>query len=232
MILDDELPGLTYLKLLCQQIPGIEVVRSFNSSLLFLKEAESLEFDLCILDIEMPDLSGLEVAKALNRKPVIFTTGYKEYAADAFDLDAIDYVRKPVTRERLELAVEKAFKRLDKSSADVSYVQLNTNKGKSILYFDQIAVVNTSETDSRDKDVLFNDYSAIRLKNISFEHLLKLLPYGKFCRINKKELIALSRVRFFSKEFITTDRVHSDGKPMVFVLSDAYRKDFLRLLSV
>ena len=90
LLLDDELPGLTYLKMICEQVPGVEVVRAFNDPLKFIAESEQLDFDLCILDIEMPQMSGLEVARLLAGKPVIFTTAYKEYAAEAFDLNAID----------------------------------------------------------------------------------------------------------------------------------------------
>lgn len=82
--------------MLCEQIPELEIVKAFNNPSTFLKELPNLEFDLCIMDIEMPDMNGLQVANLLNGKPVIFTTAYKEYAAEAYDLDAIDYVRNLV----------------------------------------------------------------------------------------------------------------------------------------
>ncbi|MCH5688586.1 response regulator [Niabella sp. W65] len=63
-----------------------------------MSELSRLEFDFCILDIEMPEMNGLQVAALLNGRPVVFTTAYKEYAAEAFDLDAVDYIRKPVKR--------------------------------------------------------------------------------------------------------------------------------------
>ncbi|HEY3388914.1 MAG TPA: response regulator, partial [Prolixibacteraceae bacterium] len=150
LLLDDELPSLTYLKMLCEQIPELEVIRAFNNASLFLKEIPGLEFDLCILDIEMPDVNGLQVANLLKGKPVIFTTGYKEYAAEAFDLDAIDYVRKPIKLERLQLAVRKAVLRTDKGSTPKNYIKLNTDKGKTLIVPEQIGFINTSETDSRD----------------------------------------------------------------------------------
>ena len=113
LLLDDELPGLSYLKLLCEQIHELEVVRAFNNPEIFLKEFPGLDFDLCILDIEMPGINGIELAALLNNKPVIFTTAYKEFAINAFDLDAIDYIIKPVKPERLQLAVNKAIQRIN-----------------------------------------------------------------------------------------------------------------------
>jgi len=230
LLLDDEMPSLTYLKMLCEQIPELKVVRAFNSAAHFLKEVPLLTYDLCILDIEMPDINGLQVAKLLKGKPVIFTTGYKDYAAEAFDLDAIDYVRKPIKLERLLLAVQKAVLRTEKGSAFKNHIQLNTDKGKALIIPDQISFISTSETDSRDKVVQMQNFNTILLKNISFARLLELLPLGQFCQINKKEVIAISAVLYFSHDTITTNIVQTDGKPVVLFLSETYRKDFIKLV--
>ena len=230
MLLDDELPSLSYLKMLCEQIPELEVIRAFNNPTLFLKEIPRLEFDLCILDIEMPGMNGLQVANLLKGKPIIFTTGYNQYAAEAFDLDAIDYVRKPIKLERLQLAVQKVVLRTDKGSAPKNYIQLNTDKGKTLIITDQIGYIGTSETDSRDKVAYLMDSTTIVLKNISIARLLEIVPLGQFCQINKKELIAFRSVNFFSHDTITTNIVQSDGKPVVLFLSDTFRKDFIQLV--
>lgn len=232
MLLDDELPSLTYLKMLCEQIPELEIIRSFNDAELFLREATELVFDLCILDIEMPDVTGLQIAGALKGKPVIFTTGYKEYAAEAFDLDAVDYVRKPVTKERLEQAIQKAIKRIDNGNRLESYIQLNTDKGRTILFFDELCLIRTSETDSRDKVVFLQNNSKMQIKNISFARVLELLPADQFCRVNKKELIAFRCVHFFSHDTITTNIIQHNGKPLVVILGETYRKNFLRFISL
>lgn len=90
LLLDDELPGLTLLKMLCEQQPELEVIKAFNSPVTLLQEAPNLDFDLLITDIEMPGMNGLQVADALKGKAIIFTTAYKNFAVDAFDRDAID----------------------------------------------------------------------------------------------------------------------------------------------
>lgn len=227
MLLDDELPGLTYLKMLCEQLPGLEVVRAFNSPLIFLEEAKNLDFDLCILDIEMPEMSGLEVANLLQGKPVIFTTAYKEYAAEAFDLNAIDYVRKPVQKERLEQAVQKAMQVIAKNPQP-QFVQLNTDKGRTILHFDKIAYIKTSDTDSRDKWVRLTDGTSLTLKNISFDKLRTLLPDPDFCQVNKQEIIAVMSIRFFSSDQVTTNIPLQANKDLVLTLGESFRSDFLR----
>jgi DNA-binding LytR/AlgR family response regulator len=232
LLLDDELPGLMYLKMLCEQIPGLEVVKAFNSPLVFLKEATALDFDLCILDIEMPEANGLHIANLLNGKPVIFTTAYKEYAAEAFDLNAIDYVTKPVQKERLQKAIDKAFARIKTAPPEKTFIQLNTDQGKSLLFFDQLNYIKTSAVDSRDKQAFLASGQSLVLKNISFEKLIELLPRGRFCQINKQEMIALRIVQSFSHDSIVSNQVLETGKPFVLNLSDAYRKGFVESLNL
>lgn len=218
--------------MLCEQIHELEVVKAFNNPETFLNELPILDFDLCILDIEMPGIDGLSIANLLGDKPVIFTTAYKEYAAEAFDLNAIDYIRKPVTKERLQTAVNKAINRLRQPNQQKNFIQINSNKGKTLLFFNQIAHIITSETDSRDKIVQLIDGKTLILKNISIEKLLQHLPSADFCQVNKKELIALRSVQFFSHYEITTNIIQSSGKPLIIILGDVYRDDFLKKVNV
>lgn len=232
LLLDDEIPGLTYLKMLCEQLQDLEVVKAFNSPLYFLEELPKLEFDFCILDIEMPEMNGLQVASLLKGKPVIFTTAYKEYAAEAFDLDAVDYVRKPVKKERLQQAVDKVKHRLESKNQGARFVQLNTDKGKALIYFDQLLYIKASEVDSRDKWALLADRSSVTFKNISFERLQELLPKEDFVRINKKEMISLKTVQTFLSDEITTKITMASGALLKLVLSEAYRKEFIQRVSL
>lgn len=233
MLLDDELPGLSYLKMLCEQIPELEVVRAFNDTSVFLAELSKLDFDLCILDIEMPGMNGLQIANILKDKPIIFTTAYKEYAAEAFDLNAIDYVRKPIQKERLHQAVKKVISRNGNIKEPAKpFVQINSDKGKALLFFDQLCYAKTSQMDSRDKYIVLTGGTDLVLKNISFEKLLELLPAQNFCRINKKELIALRIVQVFSFDEITTVLKDTYGKNMKLVLSETYRNEFLQKIRI
>jgi len=229
LLLDDEIPGLTYLKMLCEQLPQLEVVKAFNNPETFLKELPQLEFDLCILDIEMPGMNGLQVTNLLQDKPVIFVTAYSEYAADAFDLNAIDYVRKPLKMDRLQQAVQKAIHYLgnNEKSNSKPFIQVNSEKGKSIIYTDQLCYIKTAELDSRDKLAFLLDGSTLLLKNITFEKLLAMLPESTFCRINKKEILSLRAVQVFSFDEIITTLSDGNGKVISLILSENYRKDFL-----
>lgn len=228
--MDDELPGLSYLKMICDQLEELEVVKAYNNPLVFLRDVPEQDFDLCILDIEMPDMNGLELASLLKDKMVIFTTAYNEYAAEAFDLNAVDYVRKPVQRERLHQAVVKALTRQQALPGEKDFIQLNTDKGKSLIYIRQLLYCTVSPTDSRDKLAYLGDGSQITFKNISFERLIDLLPRGQFARLNKKDLIAVGAVQTFAYDEITTTLPSTAGGFLKLPLSDSYRKDFLRIL--
>ncbi|MEG0851206.1 LytR/AlgR family response regulator transcription factor [Flavobacterium plurextorum] len=228
LLLDDELPGLMYLKMLCEQIHEVEIVKTYNNPEKLLSDIPNLDFDLLISDIEMPGMDGLHLAEMLSDKMVIFCTAYKEYAADAFNIDAIDYITKPVKLERLQKAITKAVERFEKPNAAKKFIQLNTDKGKTLLYFNQIQYIKTASSDSRDKTVLLTDGSFLNLKNVKFDTLLEELPDADFCRANKKEIVAVKAIKFFNHNEIVLHHTDENNKNGTIILSETYRSDFLK----
>lgn len=229
VILDDELLAISYLKLLCEQIPGVEVVKAFNRPELFLNEIPDLECDVCLLDIEMPGMNGLQVAAQIPEKQIIFTTAYQEYAADAFDLNVVDYVRKPLQKDRLQKAFDKV-KRPNPAS-DASFFEWNTGLGKTRILGNSLQYISTSEIDSRDKKALLGDHSEIVLKNINFRFLLELLPEKAFIQINKQEVIALKTVRAYTDSEIITTLKDDRDLPLKLHLTEAFRDGFYRAMA-
>jgi DNA-binding LytR/AlgR family response regulator len=227
LLLDDELPALSYIKVLCEEIKDVEVVKAFNDSSKFLEAIPNLDFNLCILDIQMPGYTGLEVAQHLKGKLIIFTTAYKEFAADAFDLNAVDYIRKPLQKDRFEKAITKAKMMLqNQTEPGVKQALWNTDKGKTLLLFTDILYIVTSETDSRDKVVYLENGDKTTIKNTSFEQILSTLPFNKFCRVNKKEIIALKTVIHFTSDEIKTNIRLKNGNSLNTTLSEVFRDEF------
>lgn len=229
VILDDELLAISYLKLLCEQIDNVEVIRAFNDPKVFLHEIHNLDCNVCILDIEMPGMNGLQVAELISdSKKIIFTTAYKEYAAEAFDLNVVDYVRKPIKKERLIQAFEKAEELLQ-NAPKKNFIEWNTNIGKAVIFTEQIAYIKTSEIDSRDKDIILNDGTTIVLKNLNFKNLLEMLPSKDFAQVNKKEIIALSSIKVFStNEIITT--IASEGESFLKLqIGETYKNSLMEM---
>lgn len=224
VILDDELLAIRFLKLLCDEIEGVEVVKAFNRPDLFLQELASIDCDLCILDIDMPGMNGLQVAELTHEKHIVFTTAYPEYAADAFDLNVVDYVRKPIKKERLQKAFEKAKAHL--KTPKKSFFEWNTGLGKTRIDSKTLLYVRTSEIDSRDKIGVLNDQTEITLKNINFKTLLALVEDKNFVQINKKEAISVSIVTAFSDSEIVTKFSNNEDSITKLSLSDAYREGF------
>lgn len=211
--------------MLCEEIEALEIVKVFNNPEKLFEEIPSIDFDLCITDIEMPGMDGLTLASRLQNKLIIFTTAYKDYASDAFDIDAVDYITKPVTKERLQKAVLKAIEKYKSHLQNNAFITLNTDKGKGIVYINQLAYIKSAEQDSRDKEAFLTDGSVVLLKNINFESLLQQLPDNLFCRVNKKEIIAISQVKHYTHNEITLSFVK-------VALSEIYRAGFMRLVGV
>ena len=218
--------------MLCEQIPEVEIVKTFNNPEKLLSEIPDLEFDLLISDIEMPGIDGLHLAEIIQNKLVIFCTAYKDYAADAFNIDAVDYITKPVKLERLQKAISKAFERFNKPETAKKFIQLNTDKGKTLLYFNQIQYIKTAVSDSRDKTVLLTDGSFLNLKNVKFDTLLNELPETDFCRINKKEIVAVKAIKFFNHNEIVLHHLEKNDKNIILFLSETYRSDFLKNIKI
>jgi len=221
VILDDELLAISYLKLLCDEL-NVEVVKAFNNPKIFLQEIDDIDCNLCILDIEMPGMNGLQVAELIKGKKIIFTTAYKEYAAEAFDLDIVDYVRKPIKKERLQQAFEKVEKLISEQPKNILF-EWNTNLGKTVILTSEIVYIKTSEIDSRDKDIKLKNNSELILKNLSFKHLSELLPQKYFVQINKKEMINIQHAKIFSSSEIILDSISSDGNPIKLNVSDVFK---------
>jgi DNA-binding LytR/AlgR family response regulator len=169
----------------------------------------------------------LEVAGHLTNKLIIFTTAHKEFAAEAFDLNAIDYIRKPIQKDRFEKAIEKALRVLEfQNSPEKSQTLWNTDKGREVLNFKDVLYITSSDTHGRDKLVYLQNGTKTTIKNTSFEQILTVLPMQKFCRINKKDVLALKTVQHFTADEITTNISIKGGEALVFSLSDVYSNEF------
>lgn len=116
LIVDDEPLAVERIQVICAELPAIRVVGTASDGAAALRLAEKLKPDLVLLDMTMPELDGLGVARKLSENEeeapaVIFVTAHDHFAVEAFDLEAIDYVLKPVSADRLERAIERAASR-------------------------------------------------------------------------------------------------------------------------
>ncbi len=124
LIVDDETLAIERLQVICQRLPGLEVVGTASDGRAALAEIARLAPDLVLLDMTMPELDGIGVARALTRQEprpaLVFVTAHDHFAVEAFDLDAVDYVLKPVSPERLARAIGRVAERRDASPRGAS----------------------------------------------------------------------------------------------------------------
>ncbi|WP_298189616.1 LytTR family DNA-binding domain-containing protein [Novosphingobium sp.] len=117
LIVDDEPLAVERMQILCARIPALHVVGTASDGAAALRLCEALSPELVLLDMTMPEVDGLGVARGVARlspRPaVIFVTAHDHFAVEAFDCDAVDYVLKPVAQDRLERAVDRALARRD-----------------------------------------------------------------------------------------------------------------------
>jgi two-component system, LytTR family, response regulator len=139
LVIDDEQPARERLKQLLSAHPDIEVVGEAGDGIEAAERIAELSPDLVLLDIQMPGASGLDVAASLGkpRPAVIFCTAFDQYAVDAFELSALDYLLKPVNRARLASALDRVRSALDKTSAgrDRAFEQLTQATGMAPTRF-------------------------------------------------------------------------------------------------
>ena len=113
IIIDDEFPARILLQEFIDKVPNLELTGSFKSALDALPVIQAGNTDLIFLDIQMPDITGIDFIKTLTNKPlVIFTTAYSEFAIESYQLDALDYLLKPFSFDRFMLAVNKVTTRM------------------------------------------------------------------------------------------------------------------------
>jgi DNA-binding LytR/AlgR family response regulator len=141
-IIDDEHLARQYLKDYVSKVPFLELIGDFNSPLKVLDLIKTKKIDLLFLDIQMPDISGLDFIKTLEKTPyIVLTTAYKEYALEGYELNVVDYLLKPFSFERFVKAVNKVAETLEKDK----------QTGESF-----------SESDDTLRPEMFDDYLVIR----------------------------------------------------------------------
>ena len=163
VIIDDESAAIEVLQLLLKNIPFVEFKASFRDPFKGLEYLQEHDVDVLFLDINMPQLSGINLPKYLKNPPhIIFTTAYTEYAIESYQLNAVDYLLKPIGFDRLLQAVMKAKEVLDKKTTpntDLPLIQ-STNQQtvfiKSGQEYHQVALDKIKYIESEGNYVTFN----------------------------------------------------------------------------
>jgi len=209
IIVDDEATAREIIASHLTKINSIEVVASCSNAAEAFNIISSKKIDLIFLDINMPEISGISFAKSINKDiKIIFTTAYREYAVEGFNLHAVDYLLKPISFERLLNAVTNYFE---------VYLKFN-NKESNIPNTSDFIFVRS---DRRMKKINFSDilyiesysdYLKIHCKSeviITRETISTIeskLPQQQFIRIHRSYIVAISKILSYSNEEITLQK--------------------------
>ncbi|MDR3269765.1 MAG: LytTR family DNA-binding domain-containing protein [Tannerella sp.] len=222
--IDDEPLALKLLQEYCNRIPSIRLLGTYTDPVDALTYTRSLTPDLIFLDIHMPDLSGMDIAGSLDKNTlVIFTTAYKEYAVEGFDLDVVDYLLKPFGFERFLKACNKAEERL-RSSLKKS-VPEQAPDGKTISFKCnyqniQLQLHTILYIEAFDNYVKIITPGKTYMPVMTMKTIQNLLPEAEFIRIHKSFIVAVSKIKSFNCEQVITERKK-------IPIGRRYRKDFL-----
>jgi len=230
VILDDDQLLLEILVDACKDSRWVKVVKCFNSPKEFLNAVESIHFDLCIIDVVMPEMDGMEVVKRLGSRPVIFITGATDRLKDALDVAPIDVVTKPVNKDRLEKAFKKAYKCLRKDS-NTKYALFNVaeSENKIRLALADILFVKSDIVDPRNKSIYLKSGTCYTLMNYTFDYLLDLS--NSLIKINRTELVSMKAVEQVRHDLITLKLSDKINPYRQVTLSDGYRKEFMEIVN-
>ncbi len=218
MVVDDEPVALEILKDYITKVPFLESAGFFRDPLKAIDFLNESDVDLIFLDINMPDLTGIQFLKSLKKPPLtVFTTAYSEYALESYDYDAVDYLLKPIEFDRFLKAVNKAHELfhmkttfpknrehiLIKSGTD--YFKIKTN---DIFYIRGTGNYVTFVT--MKKEIL---------SLMTMKHALEILPQSQFFRIHKSYIINFQHVDRIETEQV---KIRDEYLP----IGDSYRDPF------
>jgi two-component system LytT family response regulator len=216
IIVEDEAPARELIKAYLSDLNDIELVAECENGFEAIKAINAYKPDILFLDVQMPKLTGFETLELLDEFPeIIFTTAYDQYALKAFELNAVDYLMKPFSKERFLKAVEKARKRIANKEDNISNVknlvaQIKEKEEK----IDRIFVKTGNKIDVITVDQIIkieaqDDYAEIFTKEKSYlkketmTYLENNLPESNFVRVHRSTIINtdyLVRIEKYGKE--------------------------------
>jgi two-component system LytT family response regulator len=228
IIVDDEPVAREILESHIAKIDAIEVVASCKNAMEAFQAISSQKIDLVFLDINMPEISGLSLARSINKNiKIIFTTAYREYAVEGFDLQAVDYLLKPISLERLLQAVNKYLNE-NMQVAPVPETEADEDKSDSFFVRSDRKMVKIAYADILYIESLA-DYIKIYLdkKNVvtreTISSIEAKLPKHEFVRVHRSFIVALKAIDSFTSEYVEI------GKKQI-PISRSYKDQVLKRL--
>ncbi|MDE5918115.1 MAG: LytTR family DNA-binding domain-containing protein [Duncaniella sp.] len=196
--IDDEPLALDIIETFCRRIGNIEL-QKFSNPHAGLDVVNSSRPDIVFLDIEMDGINGLTIASKLPENTCfIFTTAYLKYAIEGFDLDAVDYLHKPFSFSRFQVAFSKALRRIGRESlkASAQCILVKQDYSSISIPIDDILYVEAVESYSK----IFRISGDCIISRILLKNVFAMLPQDSFMRIHRSFIVSKSKVKSFNRQ--------------------------------
>ncbi len=207
LVIDDEPLARQLLAGYIDQVDALTLVASCESAMEAFGILHQQEVDLLFLDIRMPGITGLNFVKSLKNPPaVIFTTAYHEHAVEAFELEAVDYLLKPITLERFIKAVQKLMPKKDVVSIakepPVPYIFIKVDRKLIKLNYDDILYIEALGDYVK---FITSDNTFVSYMKVSA--LEKLLPAHQFLRIHRSYIVSQQKISYLEGNFLRINEI-------------------------
>ncbi len=194
--IDDEPKALEVIERYCGKTSQVSLKASFREPVKAIEFLQREKVDLVFLDINMPDINGIQLLQTLSHKPlVIFTTAYSHYAVESYELNALDYLLKPITFERFLIALNKAAAVLSSKETTIFFKsgpQTYQVKVADILYFEKDG--NYITVHLKDKQILIRE---------NMSNIFDLVPAADFLRVHKSYVVAIKHITMIEVHQLT-----------------------------
>ncbi|GAA4924155.1 LytTR family DNA-binding domain-containing protein [Mucilaginibacter defluvii] len=236
LVVDDEPLALNILEDYIAKMPFLQLVKATTNPIEALTLVQSGEADLVFLDVQMPELTGIQFLKIANGKAkVILTTAYPQYALEGYELDVVDYLLKPIAFDRFYKAVQKAQGIINPAAATSTPVPAAAPVQQQPDFLSDFIFVKTEHKIQKLylHDILFieglKDYISIFTTNeriITLQNMKKMedaLPEKHFIRVHRSYIVSLDKI-----DSIERSRIFIGDK--IIPVGDTYRDDFFRII--
>ncbi len=229
LIIDDEPLAQNVIQQYANKLPQLNIKGTCLDAICAHQFLQANKIDLLFLDINMPKLSGVSFLRNLKNPPlVIFTTAYSEYALEGFELNAIDYLKKPFSFDRFCKAIFKAEELLEMRNSTEDHIH-------SEITTDFLFIKSNKKTIKvKFNDILYieglGDYIQVFTKNqkiitnLSMKKIISLLPLNQFYRIHKSYIISLDKIDLMEGNMVQINKAR-------LPIGNSYRQDFMTFIN-
>jgi DNA-binding LytR/AlgR family response regulator len=205
IIVDDNKMARMALKQLVSQVPALELVAECNDAAEALDSLDSTQVDLLLLDIEMPGMNGFDLIKKMgNNKPfIIFTTAKKDYAVEAFELNVVDYLVKPIALPRFKQAIEKAQEAIESNKQEVKVEEQGFVFVKDNGVLKRIAIDDIIFLEAMGDYVKVHTPQKFHVVHATLKSIEEKLPSSKFIRVHRSYIVAINKIDYIQEGTIS-----------------------------